>query len=233
MIISHIVKRNLFLASKKNLYKVTSHNNGISLYLSVKRTMFTTRPITKAVNMNLIRTGISVNGNSTNVNLQNSTQLKNPQRHIPGKGYIAGNYEKDTTTSTGRELPKHEEAHVIIKDNETGFAVAVLSSCKDESKGFTKLADVNYKNQILQNGQPKEQWMRSFDYPRQEDGTFIENKAATDFVNKHSDKVDALLHKTEVHKGIPSKRVNKNSSELFHENGQPIFDSNGDEIDYS
>jgi hypothetical protein len=41
-----------------------------------------------------------------------------------------------------------------------------------------------------------------------------------------------MLNKSSTHTKAPIKRVHKDSSELYHENGQPIFDVHGNEIEY-
>ena len=78
--------------------------------------------------------------------------------------------------------------------------------------------------------------MRPYDNPRYyEDSQVVKkNIPATEFVNnpQNSAKIDTMLHKSNTHNKVPSKRVHKDSSELYHENGQPIFDSQGYEIDY-
>ena len=133
-------------------------------------------------------------------------------------------------------LPQHETSHTTIIDNQKNLPVAVLSSCKKVSKGFEFLSQNNYKGDILQNGQPKEQWMRPYDHPRYyEDSQVVtKNIPATEFVNasQNAEKIDSMLNKSNTHKKVPIKRVHKDSSELYHENGQPIFDSQGYEIDY-
>lgn len=210
--------------------KITIFTNNLSRV--AKRTMFTTRNVAnKAVNMNLIRqTGT---GFSTQSQVINPTMLKNIQRNNPGQGYRAGNYHEDVRTATGKELPQHEKAHVNIIDNETGKNVAVFSSCKKTNKGFEFISKQNINEDTLQNGKPKEQWAASLKTPRcHDENIFVEDEKATIFANQHKKNIDAMLNKSNTHTKVPIKRVHKDSSELYHENGQPIFDVYGNEIEY-
>ena len=201
-----------------------------------KRTMHTTRNIAnKGVNMNLIRHTNSVGalGNNTNTALTNPTNLKNIQRNFPGQGYRAGNYHEDARTATGKELPKHEKSHTNIIDNETNKNVAILSSCKKIHKGCKFIATENVKGDVLPNGKPKEQWGITFEKPRcHDENIFVEDNKATEFVTKHKKNIDDMLNNTNAHTNAPHKRVHKDSPELYHENGQPIFDKHGKEIEY-
>jgi hypothetical protein len=168
-------------------------------------------------------------------------------RNYPGKGYTGLDYKKEPEnnvsknlseirTSTGTGIPEHEETHTKILDNETKLTVGLLSSCKNKIKGFHKIADENFKGQKVNsnaNAANKSQWMRTFDNPRHiESDSMLENPQATAFLNKYEKTVDNIVSASNVNKKIPVKRLHKDDSALYHENGQPIYDKNGNEIDY-
>jgi hypothetical protein len=182
-------------------------------------------------------------------------------RSYPGKGYTAADHvktiigtksdgkpllESDVRSATGKKTLKHEESHTIIRDNETDVEIGVLSSCKKPEKGFQKVADTNYKEQTvgISNKDPtktKPQFMKLFDIDRiHEKEALVKNEAATAFMKQHDSTIDAIVRNASVTKTEPKEaiskfkisRVHKDSSSLYHENGQPIFDTNGNEIDY-
>ena len=143
----------MLLLTKRNLKNIRE-------FIKVNyRTMFTTRQLTKNVNMNLIRANSHL-GHNTSTNVANPTSLKNVQRNMPGQGYDCGRYNKDTRTATGKNLPQHEAVHVNIIDRQSQKNVGLFSSCK--KPGFSFIAKDNMKQDVLQNGQPKQQWATSF-----------------------------------------------------------------------
>jgi len=217
-----------------NQKKFTANCNSTSIEI-FKRTMFTVRPISRTVNIGIIRhrNHLGVSGNATETPLVNNTDIKTVQRHMPGQGYDCMNTSANIRTGTGAMLPQHEVAHINIIDKETGLVVAIFSSCKKETKGFHFVADENIKKQYASQGKPKEQWMSPYKQPRQYDSEKHHiNKEATDFANKHQENIDKVLLKNGVHRKVPIKRISKDAGELYHENGQPIFDNYGREIDY-
>jgi hypothetical protein len=169
------------------------------------------------------------------------------RRGYPGHGYRGRDHIKSLNSSGKQETdvrlpnntypPQHECTHTGILDNETNQVVGILSSCKNPQKGFKKIADENYKHQTVgtSNSDPnklKPQYMKTYHTPRvYDEETTTENVAATTFLKKYEKEVDVIVN--QMNSTVPPVyRVNKSSSNLYHENGQPIFDADGHEIDY-
>ena len=167
------------------------------------------------------------------------------RNYVPGKGYIAHNvtnnvvgkdsktghkiYDNNVVTATGKSLPLHENSHTIVRDNETGLDVGVLTSAKDPQKGNINIANENYK------GEQKMQQFRAFSVPRfynDEVSTIRKNSNATTFLEKYNNEIDDAVKKSNNYTKPALARVNKDSPQLYHENGLPIFDKDGKEIDY-
>jgi hypothetical protein len=167
------------------------------------------------------------------------------KRYLPDKGYKGYNINslkkgKDPITghniydTTGCEVPQHEKAHIIVRDNATGLDVAVLTSAKDPQKGNLLLAPENYKGDTLPNGKPKPQFIRSFEQPRysKESSAYQEDTAATAFLQKYDKETNDFVKKSGTYKKVSLYRTTKDASNLYHPNGKPIYDDNGKEIDY-
>ena len=52
-------------------------------------------------------------------------------------------------TSTGRDVPQHEQSHIMVRDNETGLDVALLTNAKNPNKGNEFLAAENVKGDLF------------------------------------------------------------------------------------
>jgi hypothetical protein len=182
-------------------------------------------------------------------------QITINKRNLPNQGYtyykpsstMKGNdpikkhniYDANIVTSTGQPLPLHEISHFSIIDKETGLAVGVLTSSQDPKKGNIFVAFENYQGDKLppkSDGdiKNKPQFVRLYDNPRyvQECNNKEYNSKVQTFLDKYANEIDKILA---IHKNknqIPVVRFDKDSSQFYHENGLPIFDKNGKEIDY-
>jgi hypothetical protein len=170
-------------------------------------------------------------------------------RGYPGKGYTAADHtktivgikpdgkpllESNVRNSLGEKTPQHESSHTNIIDNATGLGVGITTSAK--KTGFISISTENFKNQVVtKNGPSKHQQIGLFDQPKSfEEGSIVKNEQATAFLEKHELLLDEILTKHPVSStfNIPQRRLHKDSSTLYHENGQPIYDNNGNEIEY-
>src|ERR1700677_2768696 len=170
--------------------------------------------------------------------------------YVPGKGYSGYDHtkrvigvkpdgkpilESEVRTSTGQQTPLHETNNTIVVDDATDLGVGILTSSKNPQ--FIPISNNNYKNQTVgasnQNPlKPKGQQIGFFDQPRSyEDNTLKKNYDASEFLTDKGPLLDELLSKAPVGSAfnIPQKRIHKDSSSLYHENGQPIYDTNGNE----
>lgn len=62
------------------------------------------------------------------------------------------------------------------------------------------------------------------------DGTY--KPQATALLKKYETETNNFVKKTGIYKKIPIYRTTKDSPTLYHPDGRPIFDKNGNEIDY-
>jgi hypothetical protein len=162
------------------------------------------------------------------------------KRYYPGQGYrnvVHKNKGVDSKTTTNKDLPQHETTHVNIIDKETGQSVGVYSSCKNAQKGFKKVANYNYNGDKVNNNNPtspqKAQYVKIYDNPRVIDEENYEpHPNAQSFSDKHEKELDNIVSEANKVQKIPVKRLHKDSPELYHENGSPIYDTKGNEIDY-
>ena len=149
-----------------------------------------------------------------------------PKNKITGKDPKTGHniYESDVVTSEGKELPLHEQSHVSIRDNATNIDVGLLTS----QKGNAFISSTNYK------GQNKAQYFRPYDTSRYsaESSNMKEDSAATEYLKKFDKEINDAVKIYSKFKRPGLYRVDKNSSKLHHEDGKPIYDKNGKEIDY-
>jgi hypothetical protein len=224
--------------------KKTKVFNSITITIT-KRTLF--RFGSKSITRYAVGHGHSAEKISPTSYLQKtntSTLMQSRSYAPPDQGYIAvktdsvvvgkdpqtGNnvYESNVVTATGQQLPLHEQSHTIIRDNETGKDVGVLTSAKNPNKGNLKIAEENYK------GEPKAQFFRAFDQPR--DSTTSTNVAEdvkiTQYLKKHENALNDVVKKANNYIKPSIARFDKDSPQLYYENGLPIFDKNGKEIDY-
>lgn len=167
-----------------------------------------------------------------------SHQINIPKRYTPHQGYkvfkterkiICNNvYEGDVVTSKGQELPLNENTHLIVRDNETRKDVGILTSAKNVAQGNINIASENYK------GESKAQQFRAYEQPRYSADTTNMKKVseATTYLNKYTKKMDSAITTSGNYKKPAILRLDKKSLQLYHENGLPIFDNNGKEIDY-
>lgn len=186
----------------------------------------------------------------------NSTSLLSPlelnridKRFTPGKGYTAfdvvviektdvntGQKTKisEVVAGNGQQVPLHEKSHTVLRDNETGKDVAVLTSAKNIAKGNVLISNDNYKGQVDNTGKPKKQYMRTYDQPRDSRDAkgMKENLQATNHAKKHDSVIDQHISQSQVSEKPAIVRYDKDAPELYHENGSPIYDENGTEIDY-
>lgn len=162
--------------------------------------------------------------------------VRRPLNKIIGKDPKTGHniYEGNVVTAKGQELPQHENSHAIVRDNETGKDVGILTSAKDPKKGNINIAPENYKGDVLSNGQAKPQQFRAFNEPRFSVDTLnmVEDVQATAFVQKYDKELNDAVKKANTHHKPAKLRINKDSSQLYHQDGRPIYDSKGNEIDY-
>ena len=204
-----------------NLGTKTTENKGLLSSISFKRDLVrnnTTTPLTKSM-------------------VYPSTPQ---QRYYPGHGYRTVMHKSKTSdvkTSTNKDLPQHETTHINVVDNETGLSVGVYSSCKDANKGFVKVASENYAGDKTNNNNPnspsKAQYFKAYDNPRYiNEQDYQHHTEAQIFTNKYEKEMDNIVSNANKQPKIPIKRVHKDSPELYHENGLPIYDSKGNEIDY-
>jgi hypothetical protein len=156
-------------------------------------------------------------------------------RHIPDE---QGKQIPGVCTSNGKELPPYEPKHVLFVDKRTGYALGILTSCQDKDSGFLKVDDTNFmcqKVSKLPDAPSKQQWCRPFDSPRvYPENTLETNKKATKFLNdpRIESRMDEVINQSHKTVQPPIVRVERGSNELYHENGQPIYDENGHEIEY-
>lgn len=150
-----------------------------------------------------------------------------PKNKIIGKDPKMGHYiyEGDVVTPKGEELPLHEQSHACVRDNQTGKDVGILTSQKKDN---IKIADHNFKEEN------KAQYYRPYDTPRysSDSSNMKEVPDATAFVQKYDKEINDAVKNSDKYKKPALFRVDKNSSHLYHENGTPIYDKNGKEIDY-
>lgn len=153
-----------------------------------------------------------------------------------GKNETTGHniYDTKASTATGQEIPQHEKSHIIVRDNETGLDVALLTSAKNPGKGNEFLAKENVNGDILPNGDPKPQYVRALTVPRysQESLAYEEDTKATSFLQQYDKEINSFVKKSGTYKKIPLYRTTKDSSNLYHPDGKPIYDKHGKEISY-
>jgi len=169
--------------------------------------------------------------------------------YVPGKGYTALDHSKsivgtksdgkpilesDVRNSFGEKISQHEGTHTNIIDNATGYGIGITTSSKKPN--FIPLSNENFKGQLVsKDGPPKHQQIGLFDQPKSyESEALVKNKEATDYLKKHEILLDEIVEKHRVASAfnVPQRRVHKDSPTLYHENGQPIYDDNGNEIEY-
>jgi hypothetical protein len=123
---------------------------------------------------------------------------------IVGKDPKTGHniYESDLVTTTGKELPLHEQSHAVVRDNETNKDVGVLTSAKSLTKGNIYVAPENYKGDTLPNGKTKPQFYRAFDTPRYSalSENMVEEHQGAAFAKKYNKELNDAVKKSINHK---------------------------------
>ena len=184
----------------------------------------------------------------------------NLNNHLHNLAIKGNNYDfrvvdyKKLCNYNGTSLPQHEVTHKKVQEVISGRVFAIMSSYKNKDNKFlsVKVSDIKMNGSFFPKKNPTNkkiifdssgnqipdpdkggQHLLGLENPRIViDSDIIVDRSATAYCNAHKGIISSFYEKCREKYPYDIARVPVEDSSLYHENGSPIFDTNGNEIEY-